>query len=729
MKKPSHLLVLLLVLASCVPAHSQVDNRENIGMNLWFHSDFNNSFAFTDIVRRARNWGTVANAANSTGVQVDALGWPRQDAAVFLHTSIDDNAQGQLVRGPAPLPAGTYRIVFTGRAGQINPSVGRIANQRYTRSSNTTRANWILESDDTRHDNVTMAFTGTRRTANAQSNTGLTNLRIFLPGFPDDGSETFTPAFRRIVRKFGIVRFMDWVDANKNPLRNFADRVTPEHASYNMVVNSDDLPDFNFTGPGMGVAIEHMVQLCNETDTDLWLNIPARATDDCVRRMLRLIRNGRGSFRGLEAQRRLYLEYGNEIWNSFAPQNGLLCFLRVSELTRSALQRERNRDERHPINFDGLFDGFAPAILTAANDTLNGEQQQVAAQMRHRFVAFRLKTISDIAREVFGESQMMTRIRPILASQFGDGQQTFSTGLRFLHEFCGRERTNTTPANPVARRVNEIVFGGGGAPYSFGDNTSRDVFFARFPHPDFAPSSRVDAVLARGYGIKYVAYEGGPSLGDAVTGAGTLDARTERRFNNDERMRQALVDAHNAWMRAGGDIFVYYVLTGDPTFEFARKDSDARTPKMQAIEDIKTTRFPRVTTGQTVPATFAAGSARHLLDEGNAILENGNLTLLRENSFVGRSQLFVPVRTENGRAANATIRIETDGVDRGESSFDVLFNGRSLGRITVAAGSARAFQSPGTTANVRLQAGLNVITLRAARGESAVGRIRVAARN
>ncbi len=244
----------------------------------------------------------------------------------------------------------------------------------------------------------------------------MTNLRTFLPGFPDNGSETFTRAFKRLAREFGIIRFMDWVDANKNPLRNFSDRITPEHASYSLVVDSTDLPDFDFTQPIQGVAIEHMVQLGNETDTDMWLNIPARATDDCVRRILRLVRNGRGNFRGLESQRKLYLEYANEVWNGFAPQNGLLSFLRVSQLARMVLRRERESGQRHPINFDRLFDRFDPNILTTDNNTLNGEQQQVTAQMRHRFVAFRIKTISDLAREVFGDRQMLTRVRPILAS-------------------------------------------------------------------------------------------------------------------------------------------------------------------------------------------------------------------------------------------------------------------------------------------------------------------------
>jgi len=721
MVAPSRFLQLLAALAVALPfvpqALSTVDNRANLGMNLFFHRDFNNSFAFTDIVRRARNWGSVDRPFDPTGVRVDALGWPSQDAGLFLHASLDDNPPGTLTTGPAPLPAGTYSIIFNGRATTIFPSIGRISRLRYDIASNTSRAEWTLGPAEARHDNVTIVFSQTRRTANARINTGLTNLCIYLPGFPDNGSVVFTPDFLNIVRNFGIVRFMDWIDANKNPLVNFRDRVTPSHASYNLVVGSDDLPDLDFTEPLRGVAIEHMVQLCNETDTDMWINIPARATDDCVRRMLLLIRSGGGGYQGLEAGRRLYIEYGNEIWNSLGA--AFHCFPRISALARSALHANRN----HPINFDRLLGDFSPDILTSPGNELTGDQPFVAAQLRHRFVAFRIKTISDIARGVFGDAQMMTRIRPILASQFGDGQTTLSSGLRFLDEFAGVVRPN----NPVARRVDEIIFGGGGAAYSVSNNSTRDTYFRNFPQPEFVPSARIDSVLARGYGIRHVAYEGGPSLGDPQTGEGG-DARTERTFLADPRMRTAFSRAHDLWMQSGGEIFVYYVLTGDPTFEFAANDGDNRSMKMLGYDDVRRRAAPLVTVGSQVPATFAIGTARHSLNDGSSVIDNGASVLLNDNEFVGRTQFLVPIRTQDNAPRSVSISVETSGVDRARTTFEVLLNGRSLGTITVPAGSATGFRTPPVGATT-LEPRLNVVTLKATRGQTEVRRMRVRARN
>ena len=47
----TRLLATLAVALSSIPrVHSQIDNRASLGMNLFFHTDYNNSLAFTDIV-------------------------------------------------------------------------------------------------------------------------------------------------------------------------------------------------------------------------------------------------------------------------------------------------------------------------------------------------------------------------------------------------------------------------------------------------------------------------------------------------------------------------------------------------------------------------------------------------------------------------------------------------------------------------------------------------------
>lgn len=334
-------LTTLLCLAGVFtfPAHAAAPNNQ-IGINLWLFNDFNNTFAFTDLVKRSRPWGSVAQSFVPI-TNVDTLGWPKQDAGLFLHVSQQQDALGNTVNGPAPLPAGTYKIIFKGSANAIAPSVGVITNKRYNSSTNTTRADWTLAAPA--FENTSISFTGTHRTTTAALNTGLTNLRIFLPGFPDDGSVVFTPDFLALVEKFQIIRFMDWMDINLNPIQTFAERTLPTHATQARRVPLADRPDLDFPDTSSGVAFEHMIQLCNATGTDMWINVPARADDDFVRKMLQLIRDGNPTlgFSGLNADRKLYVEFANEIWNGSA---GFLSFSRVKAQSDAALL-----DPSHPM--------------------------------------------------------------------------------------------------------------------------------------------------------------------------------------------------------------------------------------------------------------------------------------------------------------------------------------------------------------------------------------------
>lgn len=684
-------LALAVALSSIPHVHSQTDNRASLGINLWFHTDFNNSFAFTDLVKRSRPWGS-ADRPFEPITNVDPLGWPRQDAGVFLHVSRMENARGREAEGPAPLPAGIYRIVFNGQASLIQPTEGEIRNLTFDRASNTTRAEWILVTPAS--NNVMMSFRGTRREPGARTSTGLTNLRIFLPGFPDDGSVLFTPDFKRVIQRFGIIRFMDWVDANVNPVRHFSQRTRPEAATQWPLAPASGFEGLEFFGPSFGVAFEHMVQLCNETKTDMWLNIPALATDSFIRQTLRLIRDGdraRG-YPGLNRARKLYVEYGNEIWNSRSA-NRFFCYERVKKLSDAA-----RADRAHPVNFDGTPSEFEALF---------------------RFVAFRLKTISDICREEFGDEAMITRVRPVLAAQFGDGSASFSTGLRFLHTFCGAVRPN----NPVARPVHEVVFGGGGAAYALGGTGSRDTFFASLPHREFAPAARTDAILAKAYGLRCIAYEGGPSIADPESGNAALPPFLARQFNADPRMEDAVVRMHDAWTAAGGDILVYYVATGDPAFEFTPADRQQRTPKLRAINKIRRRPPAAITTGRSILGTYRIASSPSLINEGNFIPKSRNRVFLRADTFLlGPGQILLPVRNSGSAAQRVVVSVETSGDER-DASFDVFLNGTQVGRrVRVAADSPATFRRVGAAV---AQPGLNVFRFTAVSRQSQLLRLRV----
>ena len=68
-------------------------------------------------------------------------------------------------------------------------------------------------------------------------------------------------------------------------------------------------PNAFLTDGAAGVPYEDMIELCNETEKDMWINIPALATPQFVQSLAQLISTE------LNPNLNVYVEYGNEDWN------------------------------------------------------------------------------------------------------------------------------------------------------------------------------------------------------------------------------------------------------------------------------------------------------------------------------------------------------------------------------------------------------------------------------
>ncbi len=141
--------------------------------------------------------------------------------------------------------------------------------------------------------------------------------RLFHPLFLD----------RLADRDWGMVRLMDWLHTNASPLQDWSDRRLPSHVFQTGVLNPRSPADGYDGHRGTGAAFEHLVQLSNQADLDLWLNVPHLATDDFVRKLAQLVRWGSDGvdaysaevqspvFPGLNRDLRIIVEYSNEIWS------------------------------------------------------------------------------------------------------------------------------------------------------------------------------------------------------------------------------------------------------------------------------------------------------------------------------------------------------------------------------------------------------------------------------
>ncbi len=112
-------------------------------------------------------------------------------------------------------------------------------------------------------------------------------------------SDVFSQEFIDSLKPYGTLRFMDWSAANTNPQSaKWADRT---------------LPGSIYQSRPQGPALEHIVALSNKLSAEPWVNVPWNADDDYITRMAQLMHDG------IPANRRVYVELSNEVWNYTFP--------------------------------------------------------------------------------------------------------------------------------------------------------------------------------------------------------------------------------------------------------------------------------------------------------------------------------------------------------------------------------------------------------------------------
>jgi hypothetical protein len=643
-----------------LPASDPTKNL--VGLGTWFLNDWDASFAFVDAMKHARPWQDATNWNNPVG-GIDALGWPIADASTVIYTGTPAQVNG------------AHKLVFTGQADvSLLWAAGTVANKAYDAATNTTTAD--VAYNQTTTGSVGLIFKNSKRTATSPTNSGFTNARLYKPGYPTDGSKVFTAPFLAGLGKASVVRMMDWTFTNQNLVQHWADRRTPLHMS------KAGLP---YTGPGggvwntseTGVALEHQIQLANALHSDCWINIPVTADDDFVQKLALALRYGTDGtnpytsaqtnpvYAPLDPTLRIYLECGNEIWNS---AGGFDCF--------------------------GVFQDIVGA-LPANHPLLTPPETSIWYRM-WRFPAYRMALVSDIFRAVYGDASMKNRVRPLLMTQQGNGQTTLEQALLWLDAYAQRQSP--------ARAVDSYLYGAGGSGY-YGVNQEPanhgdlDAFFAtgNYPATQNVKGFGVDAVWAANYGLKRIAYEGGPSL-DAFTNA------EARAINADARMQDMVVKTHDAWSSQGGDLLVYYTLVGAAQWEFTPDITNPASPKFKALDQLKIQPRAAVTLGQQLPGTIIAA------DQTDYRIRTGYdyAATIDGLACIGGNDLgewiALPGHASTGFTGTLVVNAQAGSI----TTIRVWINGVAKGQVTLAAGSHLANS---TSLSTDISAGLVIIRL------------------
>lgn len=253
---------------------------KGFGINLHGVRYWSPTLPFVDVAKQAGEW--IAQRKGSytwnTGepLDLDRNGWvrslsPGQEAAT-------------VVMAGGRYPAGRYLVSYEGDGELFFGLDARISGRRGR----------DLVVDVKPQNSVLLKILATSKTDPVR------NIRMYLPGFdPSKGAPLFNPDYLDFLRGFRVIRFMDWANANGSDVVEWNARARVEHAS------QDRKP---------GVALEYMVRLAEALNANPWFTVPHAASDDYVRGMAMLIK------RQIAPDRKFYLEYSNEVWNTLFPQ-------------------------------------------------------------------------------------------------------------------------------------------------------------------------------------------------------------------------------------------------------------------------------------------------------------------------------------------------------------------------------------------------------------------------
>jgi hypothetical protein len=535
--------ILPCLLITTAAAFSPASAEPNyIGMNISNPNDYGPDKTFADVMltRRPSFWKTLDNSRTPA---LDTNGWPLEDAKVYVWSGAFNMN-------------GTYAIYCPVNVGFSCWGDGTISNVHYDPATGFTTAT------------ATVTTTGNSTFELWMRNvpaTGLKYVKMIRPG--NDTTDFFSKEFLAAVSKFSGIRFMDWSATNSNGSVNWSDRVKPwQYPSIG------DAPNYGWQG--RGAPWEWAIALCNKAGKDAWICVPENASADYIHNLALLWRDGGSGYAGLRSDLRLYVENSNELWNS-AP-----AFRQFKDNHDSAQAEVAAGNS--PLSFDGATDEW---------------------DVTQRRIGKRGVDISLAFRSVFGDAQMMSRIRPVIEWQQGGG---WSAGpLSFVENYYGTVRAG----NPVARPVSYFFYGGSGSAYYGPDNNSDALTIDNIWTSDVMLTSnwvtpeKTDADMAAAYGLRRTAYEGGPSM-DKSGHSESVKAQAWM----DPRMKTATIQHHDFWSNYGGDMLFYLCMTGDYQWGFTDQVTNLTSPKMLAADSLNRAQRAPITIGKSIPATVPGGA-------------------------------------------------------------------------------------------------------------------------
>lgn len=299
--KKNILFLLLIALGSTnLNAQLQDSCKLEFGTNLGGLADWVTELPFVNLMHSSREWYTKSiNDPNNpwNSEQADKLQYREDGYPTHVPQNIDDSPYQQKVATIWAItdgwPKGQYTVLWDG-TGELNfwgtySQINQVNDHKITFDMPVVKdgvVEMIIEQSDI--------------------NDPIRNIRVLMPG--TEGTyedQPFNETWLNLLTPLKTVRFMDWGQTNNWGQKN------PWEIGDGSLVDWDQRSkmDHYTWAYSKGVPYEMMIELLNKTEKDGWVCVPHVASANYHQNMAQLFKEK------LDKDRKLYVEYSNEIWN------------------------------------------------------------------------------------------------------------------------------------------------------------------------------------------------------------------------------------------------------------------------------------------------------------------------------------------------------------------------------------------------------------------------------
>ncbi len=497
----------LVIFGSTTGYSQQVKPQTRLGMNLEGPADWNTELPFVNVFRLSRTWISQRRGADwgqGPELELDEHGYVKKiEPDCWAETLLCTIKGGHY-------PSGKYTVLYDGLGEFAFSGSAKIVSQRPGR---------LVINVDSNQGPIFL------RLLKTDSSNYVHNIRVIMPGFEKQAaSDPFHPQFLSRWKGVACFRFMDWMHTNGSKVKSWADR--------------PKLEDANFTTDG--VALELMIELCNRLDADAWFCMPHLADDNYIRQFAKMVKEQ------LEPERKVYIEYSNEVWNSIFEQN------------RYAQRKAREF-------------ALGPA-----------ERPWEAGGM---YYSQRSVEVFQIWEKQFGGTDRLVRV---IAWQ--SGSTWWLDNIILTHKDAYKHTDALGIAPYIGMNIRENGKGLTAATVSTWSVNQVLDYVERNALPKAIKTIRDSKASADKYHLQLVAYEGGQHL-VGVAGGENNERMTQlfHQANAHPRMGSIYDKYFSAWEKSGGSLFCYFTSVGRWSkwgswgiIQYADEDPE-KSPKYQAI--------------------------------------------------------------------------------------------------------------------------------------------------